>query len=215
MTDTPWEPPLAGTEVEHLLGALDRLRTTFRWKADGLDAEGLSTRVGASALTLGGLLAHLASVEDHMSTVRLTGEPMGEPWATFMAGSDPDEGPEPDSGPEWEQDAGPADDADGGGDPTFSLADVLGPEDLYALWDGAVERARSRVVAALERGGPEQLVALSTPDGEHASLRRVLFDVVEEYGRHTGHADLIREAVDGRVGEDPPPGWAPVSGRHI
>ena len=51
--DHPWEPPLAGTEVEHLVGALDRLRTTFRWKADGLDATGLQTRVGASSLTLG------------------------------------------------------------------------------------------------------------------------------------------------------------------
>ncbi|WP_197700828.1 mycothiol transferase [Micromonospora purpureochromogenes] len=60
--DTPWEPPLAGTEVAHLVGALDRLRTTFRWKADGLDAAGLRARVGASALTLGGLLKHLAVV---------------------------------------------------------------------------------------------------------------------------------------------------------
>ena len=41
MTDTPWEPPLSGTEAEHLLGALDRLRWTFRWKADGLSAEQL------------------------------------------------------------------------------------------------------------------------------------------------------------------------------
>jgi len=39
--DTPWEPPLAGTESEHLFGALDRLRATFRWKVDGLDAAGL------------------------------------------------------------------------------------------------------------------------------------------------------------------------------
>jgi hypothetical protein len=36
-----------------------------------------------------------------------------------------------------------------------------------------------------------------------------VFDLVEEYGRHAGHADLIREAVDGRVGEDPPRGWRP------
>jgi hypothetical protein len=36
--------------------------------------------------------------------------------------------------------------------------------------------------------------------------------MIEEYGRHTGHADLLREAVDGRVGEDPPPGWRPRSG---
>jgi Protein of unknown function (DUF664) len=37
-------------------------------------------------------------------------------------------------------------------------------------------------------------------------------DLIEEYGRHTGHADLIREAVDGRVGEDPPAGWRPKAG---
>jgi len=37
-TETPWEPPVAGTEVEHIVGALDRLRATFRWKADDLDA---------------------------------------------------------------------------------------------------------------------------------------------------------------------------------
>ena len=41
-------------------------------------------------------------------------------------------------------------------------------------------------------------------------LRRLLCDMVEEYGRHTGHADLIREAVDGRVGEDPPADWTPA-----
>ena len=47
-------------------------------------------------------------------------------------------------------------------------------------------------------------------DGRQASLRRLLCDLIEEYGRHTGHADLLREAVDGLVGEDPPAGWRPV-----
>jgi len=42
----------------------------------------------------------------------------------------------------------------------------------------------------------------------------LLCDLIEEYGRHTGHADLLREAVDGRVGEDPPAGWHPESHRH-
>jgi hypothetical protein len=46
-------------------------------------------------------------------------------------------------------------------------------------------------------------------DGAHASLRRLVCDMLEEYGRHTGQADLIREAVDGRTGEDPAPGWQP------
>ena len=40
--------------------------------------------------------------------------------------------------------------------------------------------------------------------GNLLTLRRLLVDFIEEYGRHTGHADLLREAIDGRVGEDPP-----------
>jgi hypothetical protein len=36
------------------------------------------------------------------------------------------------------------------------------------------------------------------------SLRRLLADLIEEYARHTGHADLLREAGDGSTGEGPP-----------
>ncbi|MGN6636193.1 MAG: mycothiol transferase [Oryzihumus sp.] len=181
--DPPWEPPIAGTEVEQLLGALDRLRWTFRWKADGLDATGLQARIGASTLTLGGLLKHLAACEDYMSTTKMRGEPIGAPWdANGWDGSN-----------DWE----------------FASAADDSPEELYGLWDGAVERSRARVRAALADGGLDQPVHASFPDGRHASLRRLVCDMVEEYGRHTGHADLLREAVDGRVGEDPPAGWRP------
>jgi hypothetical protein len=187
-SDYPWEPPAAGTEVEHLLGALDRLRTTFRWKADDLDKAGLRARVGASSLTLGGLLKHLAAMEDYMFTTKLRGEPMGAPWdATGWDGSN-----------DWE----------------FTSAAEDTPEQLYALWDGAVERSRARLDAALADGGLDQLVHAPWPDGRHASLRRLVCDLIEEYGRHTGHADLLREAVDGRVGEDPPAGWYPRSNRE-
>jgi len=179
--DTPWEPPIAGTEVEHLVGALDRLRTTFRWKADGLDATGLQTRVGASTLTLGGLLKHLAAQEDYAFATKLSGEPLGAPWDAWG----------------W----------DGSNDWEFTSAADNAPEELYALWDGAVERSRARLDAALADGGLDQLVHVAWPDGRHASLRRLVCDLIEEYGRHTGHADLIREAVDGLVGEDPPAGW--------
>src|SRR2546423_9572445 len=82
MPEPPWEPPLAGGEVEHLVGALDRLRATFRYKADDLDAAGVRSRIGASSLTIGGLLKHLAAVEDYTSTKKLTGDPMGAPWDT-------------------------------------------------------------------------------------------------------------------------------------
>lgn len=184
--DRPWEPPLAGTEAEHLVGSLDRLRATFRWKADDLDAAGLAAQIGASDLTIGGLLKHLASVEDVYFAWKLSGEPPGPQWSYLR---------------DWE----------GESDPTFVVEES--PAELYALWDGAVERSRARLAAALAAGDPSQLVEVSNEDGQHASLRRLLCDLIEEYGRHTGHADLLREYVDGRVGEDPPPGWQPVGAK--
>jgi hypothetical protein len=179
----PWEPPLAGTEAEHLAGALDRLRTTFRWKAGGLDAARLRARIPSSALTLGGLLKHLAAVEDYSFTAKLSGEPIGAPWDSNG----------------W----------DGTNDWEFASAADDSPEELYALWDGAVERSHARLEKALASGGLDQLVAVTDHEGRHASLRRLVCDLIEEYGRHTGHADLLREAVDGLVGEDPPTGWRP------
>ena len=90
MTDTPWEPPLQGAEAEQLLAALDRLRATFRYKTDGLDAAGLSRRIGASTLTLGGLLKRLALNEDHQFGVKLSGAPLGRPWSAVDWDATPD-----------------------------------------------------------------------------------------------------------------------------
>jgi hypothetical protein len=181
-SDPPWEPPLAGTEAEQLVGALDRLRTTFRWKAGHLDAAGLGTQIGRSSLTLGGLLKHLAFVEDYTFVTKLSGERLGAPWDVAYRPSH-----------DW----------------VFTSAADDTPEELYGLWDGAVERSRARLDAALANGGLDQLVHISADDGRHASLRRLVCDLIEEYGRHTGHSDLLREAVDGLVGEDPPIGWHP------
>jgi len=185
--DTPWEPPMAGTEAEHLTGALDRLRATFRYKADDLDAAGLNTRIAASSLTLGGLLKHLAVCEDYMFTTKLRGEPIGAPWDDNGWDDDDD----------WEF--------------TSAVADT--PQRLYELWDGAVDRSRARLAAALADGGLDQAAHASDGAGQHASLRRLVCDLIEEYGRHTGHADLLREAIDGVTGEDPPSGWRAKSGR--
>jgi Protein of unknown function (DUF664) len=186
ITSIPWEPPWAGTEEQALLGALDRMRATFRWKADGLEAEGLRTTVGASSLTLAGLLKHLAVTEDHQFTVKLSGHPMDPVWD--------------DNG--WDEDV----------DWELTSAVDDAPAKLYDLYDGAVARARARIDAAVTAGGLDGAVHLTNEKGERANLRRLLLDMLEEYGRHTGHADLLREAVDGRVGEDPPAGWHPVSG---
>jgi len=177
------EPPAVGSETDTLLGSLERQRATFAYKCADLTGEQLRGTVGASAMTLGGLLKHLALVEDHYFLGKLAGEPLGAPWdaADF------------DSDPEWE----------------FTSAAEDTPAELYALWDGAVERSRARLAEALADGGLDQPIDVSWPDGRHPSLRRMLCDLIEEYGRHTGHADLIREAVDGVVGEDPPADWRP------
>lgn len=175
----PWEPPLAGTEVEHLLGALGRMRATFRWKADGLDEAGLRQRLGTSRLSLGGLLLHLAMGEEYYLTTKLRGEELVEPWTSLgHDGTD-----------EWEFTA------------------ELSAADTYDAYDAAVARNEERTAAALAEGGLDLVAHVDDGNGHHASLRRLLFDMLEEYGRHTGHADLLREAIDGRVGEDPPEDW--------
>ncbi len=182
MTTYSMDVPLAGSDVDHLLGSLDRLRATFRWKAGGLDADGLRARIGSSQLSLGVLLKHLALVEDHCSTSRLDDVSIGLPWTEVHDGT-----------PDWE----------------FRTADDDSPDQLYAWYDGAVDRSRERYATAIAEGGLDRPTALTDDEGHHVSLRRMLSDLVEEYGRHTGHADLLREAVDGLVGEDPPADWRP------
>jgi len=76
-----------------------------------------------------------------------------------------------------------------------------------SLWRCAVERSRAVVevaLAARDLGITGDYVAHT---GEHVSLLRSVADLIEEYARHVGHADLLRESVDGRVGEDPPGEW--------
>lgn len=168
-------PPLAGDETATLLGSLERQRATFAWKCGGLDAEGLTKTVGVSAITIGGLLKHMAQVEDDYAYRRLRGERPGEPWDPY----------------DW--------------DWAWTSARDDSPEDVMALWRAAADRNRAAMAELLERGG--DMGALSEPvppGGERMSLRRLLVDLVEEYARHVGHADLIRETVDGLVGEDPP-----------
>ncbi len=172
------EPPLAGDETATLLGALDRQRSYLAWKCGGLDAAGLRATLAPSTITLGGLLKHLANVEDDYFSARLLGRDPGPPWDAVDWDADP----------EWD----------------WRTAAEDSPEQLMSLWQHAVARSRSAVTEALADGGLEQLARRTWPDGRAPSLRRILIDLIEEYARHVGHADLIRESVDGLVGEDPP-----------
>lgn len=171
-------PPAAGSEVDTLIGSLERQRRTFAWKSGGLDAAGLRATTAATTMTLGGLLKHLALVEADYFSFKLLGEDPGPPWNTVDWDADPD----------WEWRTA-ADDT---------------PEQLYALWGDSVAGARANLSRALADGDPGRLSRFTWPDGQTPSARRLLVDIIEEYARHTGHADLLRESIDGRVGEDPP-----------
>jgi hypothetical protein len=175
-----WEPPLAGTDTEHVLATLERLRATFRWKADGLDVEQLRARViPTSELTVGGLLKHLAVCEDDVFCWRVSGRPP----VTWL--SVPEDEVE-----RWQFTVGPDETA----------------QQVYDLWAAAVGRSRRRQGELLAEGGLDRPGHLEF-EGVRPHIRRHLHDLIEEYGRHTGHMDLLREAVDGLVGEDPPPDW--------
>jgi hypothetical protein len=175
---TVHEPSMTAGEVAMLLFAIDRSRAQFAWKCGGLDAAGLSKAHPPTAMTLGGLLKHLALVEDSYTAEHVTGRPIGAPWDAVDFDADP----------EWE----------------WRTAAADSPEELYALWRGAVERSCAAVAKALAHGGLDQPSRFTTRSGESPNLRRVLVDLHDEYARHVGHADLLREAVDGLVGEDPP-----------
>lgn len=172
------EPSMTSGEVEMLLFALDRSRAQFAWKCGGLDSAGLNRPYPPSAMTLGGLLKHMALVEQRYA-IDFTGEAPGPPLDVAEARTDPD----------W----------------AWRTAADDTPEQLYRLWRGAVEHSRAAMERALADGGLDQPAKYTTSgSGESPNLRRVVVDLHDEYARHVGHADLLREAVDGLVGEDPP-----------
>ncbi len=169
------EPPINGDEVATLLGYLDYQRATLWWKCAGLDSAGLNATVGVSTMTLGGLLKHMALVEsDWFSHVLYDREDV-PPWNAVDWDADRD----------WEWHTA-ADDS---------------PDELRALWQNAVEQSRVLVTEALASGGLDQAALRKWRDGRAPSLRWILCHMIEEYARHNGHADLIREAIDGETGE--------------
>ena len=170
------------TEAEALLSVLERNRRTFAWKTADLDADGLRATTAASSMTLGGLVKHVALVEVDWLAVKLAGEDYGSPWDAVDFDADPD----------WEWRTGSTDASD----------------DVYALWRDAVDRSRRVVAGVIDERGLDGPASFTWPDGRTPSVRTMLLDMIEEYARHTGHADILREAVDGRVGEGAPEGFS-------
>ena len=167
-------PPYTADEMTMLRSYLDYQRETFRWKTCGLSQQQLSTPHPPSTLTLAGLVKHLALVEDWWFGVNLVGSTEMAPFTDVDFDSDPD----------WE----------------LRTAQDDPPEYLSGLWERAVAASDANIAAAAE--GVDTVAVRRHPrTGEGISLRWILLHMIEEYARHNGHADLIRERVDGAVGE--------------
>jgi len=165
-------PDPGGGERDLLGQYLDFQRETVLAKTEGLTRQQMTRRHEPSALTLGGLLYHLALVEERWMEVRFLGLPVREPWTGIDFEADP----------EWE----------------FRTSAELEPEHLRQRYRDACERSRQ---AAATAAGLDQLSVKPLRDGRHFTLGWALLHLLEETARHAGHADLIREAIDGTVGE--------------
>lgn len=166
------EPDLIADESTLLGQFLDYYRATVVRKVEGLTKEQLAQRIEPSTLTLAGLVKHLALVEDSWFQERLLGAEPGEPWA----------GVDWDATPDWDFDT--------------ALDDE--PADLVALYEAACERSRAAVASV---GDLDAVMVTPNRRGERMSLRWILLHMIEETARHAGHADLLRETVDGVTGD--------------
>jgi uncharacterized damage-inducible protein DinB len=168
-------PPVAADEPDTLLGFLDFQRATLAWKTHGLDSAGLNATVAASTITLGGLLKHMAYVEDYWFSYFLHGQEPLPPW----------------SGADWAADR----------DWEWHSAAHDTPEQLRTIWTDAVANSRQLVAQILADADMGAAARRTEPDGQAPSLRWIVCHMIEEYARHNGHADLIRESIDGETGE--------------
>lgn len=169
------DPPQDSDEVTTLRTFVDYFRNTLRLKAGGLDRADLARTLPPSELTLAGLVKHLAGVEDYWFGEVLRSEPEDEPWASA----------------DWDTD----------GDWDFTSATQDEPADLWALYEASVARSEARLAAAVQDGGTDPLTQTVGGRRGPISLRWILVHMIEEYARHCGHADLIRQSIDGATGD--------------
>ncbi len=164
------------TSAPHWSRRCDRVRLTLEMKCSGLDAEQLARRsVEPSTMSLLGLVRHLAEIERGSFRVTMAGQDVPRLYCS-----------------ETDRDG----DFDGA---------VPDPEVVVEAWD-----AWRAEVAFAERFVAEASsldITANDPLNEHGSgggaisLREMLVGMIHEYARHLGHADLLRERIDGRIGQ--------------
>jgi hypothetical protein len=166
-------PPHAADEATMLRSYLAYFRATILRQTEGLDAVQLATPLPPAAMTLGGILKHLTWVENYW-WVRVLEDGPELPWVPEGAF---------DADRDWEWTSARED--------TWTVL-VSRFQDAVASADRALDRALATAEGL-------DLQAAVAKHGKHATVRWILVHLVEEYARHAGHADLIRESIDGRT----------------
>jgi uncharacterized damage-inducible protein DinB len=166
--DTRVWTPETGDERTLLDSFLDFHRDTLRWKCADLTDEQLRSRpIESSALSLLGLVRHLAEVEQSWFIRRFAGRDV-----PLLYGSDDDPG----------------------GD--FDNVETASVAAAWRTFDDVIARAKDAV-----KGASLDAEFFHPRHQKPYSLRWVYLHMIEEYARHNGHADLLRERIDGATGE--------------
>lgn len=187
--DTTPSTPL-DAERDDLLAALATARSALTHTISGLSDEQLGERPTVSALCLGGLIKHVASIEDGWMRFVVEGPPAmrydlpeGVTWADIASGTAREF-------PQWMID--------------YQNEFRMLPGETLA---GVVERyeqvaARTEEIVAavpdLSATHPLPEAPWNEP-GAVRSVRRVLMHIIAETAQHTGHADILRETLDGQT----------------
>jgi hypothetical protein len=168
--------PRLGGERATLAEALRRQRLTLELKCAGLDAQAMARRaVEPSTMSLLGMVRHLAETERVTFRVLMAGQDVPR---LFCSRTDPD------------------------GDFDGAVPDPRVVAEAWEAW-----RAEADFATRFVAGAPGLDITADDPDNQHGSgggpmsLREVLVGMIEEYARHMGHADLLRERIDGRLGQ--------------
>lgn len=168
--------PRLGDERTTLVEALPRQRLTLQLKCAGLDAQEMARRaVEPSTMSLLGLVRHLAECERSTFRRLMAGQQVER---LFCSETDRD------------------------GDFDGAVADPVVVAEAWSAWRAEVDFATRFVADA-----PSLDLTADDASNQHGSggglisLREAMVGMIEEYARHMGHADLLRERIDGRIGQ--------------
>ncbi len=168
--------PRLGDERSTLVEALRYQRLTLELKCEGLDAEQMARRsIEPSTLSLLGLVRHMAEMERATFRQLMSGQDVPR---LFCTPTDRD------------------------GDFDGAVADPNVVAEAWDAWRAEVDFGTRYMVDApsLDITGDDPLNQHGS-GGSAMSLREALVGLIGEYARHMGHADLLRERIDGRIGQ--------------